>query len=92
MLSIMAVIFLPISTVSSVFGTQFFNTTTVVDPTSGTATSSFTVSRKFWLLWIISIPVTIIVLGGSFLWIYRSRRQMKIRASWITDLEKAKVA
>src|SRR2546423_12254327 len=51
-LSILAMIFLPISTVSSIFGTQFFTTTTSPDSTSSSCVlnSSFVVSKKFWLL------------------------------------------
>jgi hypothetical protein len=93
-LSTLAMIFLPISTVSSIFGTQFFTTTTSQDPTSGSSavTSSFVVSKKFWLLWIISIPVTIILLAGLGVWMRQSQLKAKPPASEMKDVEKAKSA
>jgi hypothetical protein len=93
-LSILAMIFLPISTVSSIFGTQFFTTTTSQDLMSGSGavTSSFVVSEKFWLLWIISIPVTIILLVGWGVWIRRYQLNAKPPASGMKDVEKAKSA
>src|ERR1700722_8022265 len=93
-LSILAMIFLPISTVSSIFGTQFFTTAASPDPTSGSGavTSSFVVSKKFWLLWTISIPVTVVLLVGWGVWIRRSQRQAKTPTRWMKDVEKAKSA
>jgi len=93
-LSTLAMIFLPISTVSSIFGTQFFTTTTSRDPTSdsGTVTSAFVVSQKFWLLWTISIPITVVLLAGWGIWIRRSQVKAKIPNRCMKDVEKAKSA
>ncbi|KAF4637688.1 hypothetical protein G7Y89_g403 [Cudoniella acicularis] len=93
-LSILAMVFLPISTVSSIFGTQFFSTTTSPDPTSstGAVTSSFVVNNNIWLLWTISIPVTVALLVGWGVWIDRSQLKAKRLTYWIKDVEKAKSA
>jgi len=91
-LSIIALTFLPISTVSSIFGTQFFTTATVPDPTSGAVTSSFVISNEFWLLWTISTPVTVVLLVGWGVWIRRSQLKAKAPITWIRDVEKAKSA
>ncbi|KAF8851593.1 hypothetical protein BDZ45DRAFT_695785 [Acephala macrosclerotiorum] len=93
-LSILAMVFLPISTVSSIFGTQFFATTTSPDPTSstGAVTTSFVVNKKIWWLWTISIPVTIVMLIGWGVWIKRSQVKAKRLTYWMKDVEKAKSA
>jgi hypothetical protein len=91
-LALMAIIFLPISTVCSIFGTQFFTTTISSNPISGAVTSSFVVNKKFWLLWVISIPMTVIFLGSWIIWIRRSQLKAKLPTSWMKDVEKAKSA
>lgn len=91
-LAVLAIIFLPISTVCSIFGTQFFTTTTSSDPTSGDVTTLFVVNKKFWLLWVISIPVTVTLLGCWIVWIRWSQLKVKLPTSWVKDVEKAKSA
>lgn len=93
-LSILAMVFLPISTVSSIFGTQFFTTSTSPDPTSSTSAviTSFVINKKIWWLWAISIPVTIVMLVGWGVWIKRSQLKVKRLTYWMKDVEKAKSA
>jgi hypothetical protein len=73
-LAVVALIFLPISTVSSIFGTQFFSTITVADPSpDGPIKSSTYVSSQFWVFWMVAIPLTLAILSGWSLWIRRSK-------------------
>lgn len=89
-LSILAMVFLPISTVSSVFGTQFFTQTTLPDATSSSGVGlSLVVSRKFWWLWAISIPLTLTLLVGWGFWIRRSQLKGKGPTNWMEDIERA---
>ncbi|KAK3311096.1 uncharacterized protein B0T15DRAFT_520372 [Chaetomium strumarium] len=53
LISIVGLVFLPFSTITSIFGTQFF--------TSGDQHMS--VNPDFWLLWLIAVPVTLLILG-----------------------------
>ncbi|PVH70360.1 hypothetical protein DL98DRAFT_661200 [Cadophora sp. DSE1049] len=91
-LAVLAIIFLPTSTICSIFGTQFFTTIASPNPTSGDITTLFVVNKKFWLLWIILIPVTVTLLGGWVVWIRRSQLKVKLPTSWVKDVEKAKSA
>ncbi|GJP90844.1 uncharacterized protein AlacWU_03743 [Aspergillus niger] len=45
-------VFLPVSTVSTIFGNQFFN----FDP------ETIRISQSFWIFWVVSIPLTFLVL------------------------------
>ena len=90
-LSVLAIIFLPISTVSSVFGTPFFTQTTLPNATSSSSVEmSFVVSGKFWLLWTISIPLTLALLGGWVVCLKRSKLSGKTQTNWVEDVEKSK--
>ncbi|KIW66591.1 hypothetical protein PV04_05909 [Phialophora macrospora] len=60
-IALTTLIFLPISTVATIFGSQFFN---FIDSDSQDA---FHVSTKFWIFWAITVPLTIVVLT---IWIY----------------------
>lgn len=66
-LAIVAMVFLPISTVSSIFGTQFFGTT----PSPDGSTISTHVSGQFWMLWVVIIPLSVLLLSGWMFWIRR---------------------
>lgn len=71
-LSILAMIFLPISTVSSIFGTEFFSTEAIGDSDPGSpATYTTYVSSRFWLFWVVAVPVTLLCVVGWGLWIKR---------------------
>ncbi|KAK3393292.1 hypothetical protein B0H63DRAFT_15207 [Podospora didyma] len=63
-LSVMAMLFLPLGTVASVFSTGFF-----AQPDDG----ELVVLPKFWMLWAIAIPLTVSVLMGWVLWERRPR-------------------
>lgn len=92
-LSVLAMIFLPISTVSTIFGTQFFSTTITPDPSSdnGGVTSSFYVNSRFWLLWIIALPMTLGLLLVWRVWIRRSRMKVKRANKRLVDVETADI-
>ncbi|KAL4923146.1 uncharacterized protein BDV17DRAFT_277947 [Aspergillus undulatus] len=59
-IAFVTLIFLPITTVSTIFGSQFFNT--------AQDNASIEVSKDFWIFWVISIPLTLAVLLGWSLW------------------------
>lgn len=75
-ISVIAVIFLPISVISSIFGSQFFGTNTATLPDGSVENVTF-MTRQFWVLWAIALPFTLLVLGGWFLWLrrFQSRSQ-----------------
>ncbi|KAJ9606941.1 hypothetical protein H2200_008952 [Cladophialophora chaetospira] len=60
-IALTTLIFLPISTVATIFGSQFFN---FLDPDSR---DGFHVSPQFWIFWAFTVPLTIVVLT---IWIY----------------------
>ncbi|KAJ9640451.1 hypothetical protein H2199_005990 [Coniosporium tulheliwenetii] len=57
-IAIMTLIFLPATTIASIFGSQFF-TAPARDEDGGV---DFRVSPYFWVFWVISVPVTLLVL------------------------------
>ncbi|KAL2862623.1 uncharacterized protein BJX67DRAFT_385431 [Aspergillus lucknowensis] len=59
-IAFVTLVFLPITTVSTVFGSQFFNTSP--------GNTSLEVSNDFWIFWVVSIPLTLAVLLGWSLW------------------------
>ena len=69
-LSVLGMIFLPLSAVSSIFGSQFFSSIPAeTNPDSGESQpESFHINRKFWILWAIAIPLTLSVITGWILW------------------------
>src|SRR5947207_11499 len=90
-LTIMAMIFLPISTVSSIFGTQFFNAVTVADPSPDghiRSTTTTHISSQFWVFWILAIPVTLVILFGWKFWIRRFQPKTPRVRKWFADVEK----
>jgi Mg2+ and Co2+ transporter CorA len=60
-IAVMTLIFMPLSTVASVFGTEFMK----VEDEPG---HRITVSRDFWLLWLIAAPLTIVVIVVWRVW------------------------
>jgi len=88
-LAVVAMIFLPISTVSSIFGTQFFNTVTAADPSpDGPIKSSTYISSQFWIFWTVAIPMTLMILSGWSLWIRRFQPKAQRVRRWVADVEK----
>ncbi|CBF81981.1 hypothetical protein AN5394.2 [Aspergillus nidulans FGSC A4] len=59
-IAFVTLVFLPITTVSTIFGSQFFNT--------APDNASIEVSKDFWIFWVVSIPLTLAVLLGWSLW------------------------
>jgi Mg2+ and Co2+ transporter CorA len=54
-IAIMTLFFMPVSTVASIFGTEFIH----IEDGPG---NRIEISRDFWLLWLIAVPLTIVVL------------------------------
>lgn len=91
-IAFVTLVFLPITTVSvrapttarnslltraqTIFGSQFFN---VADDNS-----AIEVSKDFWIFWVVSIPLTLIVLLGWTLW--RKRGLVANHAAWMRAL------
>jgi hypothetical protein len=69
-LSVLGMVFLPISTVSSVFGTQFFTSVVLGDSfrEGRNGTPEFVVNHKFYILWAIAIPLTSLIVIGWAIW------------------------
>ncbi|KAE8166910.1 hypothetical protein BDV40DRAFT_285040 [Aspergillus tamarii] len=51
-IAFVTLVFLPVSTVSTIFGNQFFN----FDPVT------IRISQSFWIFWVVTIPLTLLVL------------------------------
>lgn len=73
-LSLLALVFLPVSTISTIFGSQFFGTDVVALP-NGSTQATLVVSSQLWILWAISIPLTLLILIGWLLWLRRAQRR-----------------
>ncbi|KAI0166766.1 hypothetical protein GGR52DRAFT_555448 [Hypoxylon sp. FL1284] len=67
-LTMIALIFLPIGTISTVFGSQFFGTGETDLPDGSVQHSTF-VTPQFWIFWVITIPATILLLLGWTIWV-----------------------
>jgi Mg2+ and Co2+ transporter CorA len=65
-IAVMTLIFMPLGTVASIFGTQFMQL-------QEEKPHHLTVSRDFWLMWIIAVPLTILVIVIWRVW-YRDAR------------------
>lgn len=65
-IAIMTLIFLPSSLVAAMFGSAFFDFDVAED---GAAAVRF--SSLFWVFWVVSIPLTVLVFGG---WLWRRRK------------------
>jgi hypothetical protein len=88
-LSILAMIFLPISTVSSVFGTQFF--TSVLPEPSGTGQGDISEARfimdpNFFLLPAIALPLTTFSVGCWLLWEHWEGTRARLSGWWMQVL------
>ncbi|KAF8856628.1 hypothetical protein BDZ45DRAFT_593973, partial [Acephala macrosclerotiorum] len=59
-LAVVATVFLPRTSIASLFTTPFFS----FEAPAGTKI----VSRQFWIYWVVSIPLTIIVILLWFAW------------------------
>lgn len=65
-IALTTLIFLPIATVATVFGSQFFSFNPPepdVPPAGGPEAAHLVLSKEFWLFWAISMPLTVVVLG-----------------------------
>lgn len=71
-LSFLALIFLPISTISTIFGSQFFGTDVVALP-NGSMKATLVVSSQLWILWVVSIPITLLIVTGWLFWLRHSQ-------------------
>jgi Mg2+ and Co2+ transporter CorA len=69
-IAVMTLIFMPLSTVAGIFGTQFMK----LDEEEPW---HIHVSQDFWLLWIIAVPLTLIVLFIWRIWYYVVRGRLR---------------
>ncbi|KAL4963042.1 uncharacterized protein BDV14DRAFT_177404 [Aspergillus stella-maris] len=76
-IAFVTLVFLPITTVSTIFGSQFFNT--------APDNTSIEVSKDFWIFWVISTPLTLAVLLGWTLW--QKKGAIGERADWKRTLK-----
>jgi Mg2+ and Co2+ transporter CorA len=65
-IAVMTLIFMPLGTVAAIFGTQFMQI-------QEEAPYHITVSRDFWLMWLIAIPLTVVVIVVWKVW-YREAK------------------
>lgn len=63
-ISILGLVFLPGTFISAVFSMSFFNFT----PGTGDQNGSWNVSEKFWLYWVVAIPVTALTIAVWWTW------------------------
>ncbi|KAH7392943.1 hypothetical protein BKA66DRAFT_547318 [Pyrenochaeta sp. MPI-SDFR-AT-0127] len=68
-IAVMTLIFMPLSTVAGIFGTQFMKI-------QEDAPFRITVSRDFWLLWVIAVPLTVIVMVIWRVWYLDARGRL----------------
>jgi hypothetical protein len=91
LIALVTLIFLPSSTIASIFGSQFF-----VFNTDAGKSADLKLSNQFWLFWAISVPVTSLVLLVGWLYFRRMKKdtlgssQPKNgrTATWMSDAEK----
>ena len=57
-IAVMTLVFMPLGTVASIFGSQFMKL-------QDERPYRLTVSRDFWLMWVIAIPLTAVVLTSK---------------------------
>jgi Mg2+ and Co2+ transporter CorA len=68
-IAVMTLIFMPLSTVAGIFGTQFMK----LDEGPG---HHITVSKDFWLMWLIAVPLTIIVIVMWLVWYADAKKRL----------------
>ncbi|KAJ4378680.1 hypothetical protein N0V86_005551 [Didymella sp. IMI 355093] len=77
-IAVMTLIFMPLSTVAGIFGTQFMKL-------DEDAPWHIRVSQDFWLLWVIAVPLTLIVLLIWRVWyhVVRGRLRDDLPPRWL---------
>lgn len=68
-IAIMTLVFMPLSTVASVFGTGFFNA-------EDNSPYKIHLSRDFWILWAFAVPLTISVVIFWRFWYWLAREKL----------------
>ena len=88
-IAITTLIFLPISTVATIFGSQFFSFNPPEDAATpadgGPEAASLVLSKEFWLFWVITVPLTVAVLG-----IWLGFHPEAVRRWWRRNIRKGK--
>lgn len=64
--AVVTLVFLPSTFVSTIFSTTFFS--------SGSSSASWTISKKFWIYWVFSVPLTAVTIGMWVCWQRRNKR------------------
>jgi heme/copper-type cytochrome/quinol oxidase subunit 2 len=67
---VLGIIFVPISTIATVFGTQFFNSVTFSDelPPGALEHQHMTMNPEIWWLAATALPLTLIIIISWLLW------------------------
>ncbi|KXT08452.1 hypothetical protein AC579_5617 [Pseudocercospora musae] len=63
-ISILGLVFLPGTFISAIFSMSFFN----YQQPSNHSPASWAMSEKFWIYWVVAIPVTLITIGVWWYW------------------------
>lgn len=74
-ISLLGAVFLPGAYLASVFSMTFFNF----------QDSGPTVSSEFWIYWVVTIPITVVIVGVWWVW---ERRRERIYEQQDLDLER----
>ncbi|EME84380.1 uncharacterized protein MYCFIDRAFT_207257 [Pseudocercospora fijiensis CIRAD86] len=69
-IAVLTLIFLPLTGIASLFSTPFFS----VD--FDTSQKSLQVATCFWIFWVITVPLTLVMLGGWIVW-YHSVKEKR---------------
>ncbi|KAB2581266.1 hypothetical protein DBV05_g268 [Lasiodiplodia theobromae] len=76
-IALITLVFLPSTLIATVFSSSFFDFTTADDDKS----TGVHLSSLFWIFWVISIPVTLVVVSCWWCFKWNSNRRKKKRAS-----------
>jgi Mg2+ and Co2+ transporter CorA len=68
-IAVMTLVFMPLGTVASIFGSQFMKL-------QDERPYRLTVSRDFWLMWVIAIPLTAVVLTIWWVWYTEAKARL----------------
>lgn len=71
-ISVLGLVFLPGTFICALFSTSFFN----FSPASDTEPQHWTVSEKFWVYWVVAIPVTLVTVACWLAWQRANKRSL----------------
>lgn len=98
LIAMLTLVFLPTSTIASIFGTQFFAFNQAQSNNRAANTGvDMLVSRQFWIFWVLVVATTVLVCSLSWVYFHRVRRlitgglQPKRTATGLSDILRAVV-